>query len=66
MQEEINAGERESELLHETLSKESEGLDEFSIEDAQQIYGLAGNLALALEELEEMQTNRTQEMRRLK
>lgn len=66
LQEDINSGNRENDLLLETLSKESEGLDEFSIEDAQQIYGLAGNLELALEELEQLQANRTQEMRRLK
>ncbi|MBX9723980.1 MAG: hypothetical protein K2X81_21420, partial [Candidatus Obscuribacterales bacterium] len=63
---EIMASIKEANLLKEQYSKHAAGLDQYVLEDAQQLYGLAKNLQAAQEELEQLQLDRAKEMRRVK
>lgn len=66
LDEDICASNKERERVAASYAKEAEGLGQLLTEDAQQLYGLAKILTAAQEDLERLNLERTQEMRRLK
>jgi hypothetical protein len=64
--EDIAGSQKETDIVEESLNKEAEGLEQFLIEDAQQLYGLGKIFATAQQELVQLRLDRTKEMRRLK
>ena len=66
LSEEIAASRKELEFIEEACAKDTVGLEQFLIEDAQQLYGLATVHSSAQQEIVQLRSDRTQEMRRLK
>lgn len=64
--EEISAGETEIIALQSSFLAGAGAIQEFSIEDAQQLYGLAKIIESANSEVEQLQHDRAKEMRRVK
>ncbi len=57
---------KEVQQFEEIFKDRAEGLDQFSIEDSQELYSLSKNLQASQEELEQLQIERAKEMRRVK
>ena len=64
--EELLKSMKEAQVLEETRPTSGEELEQFSIEDTQQLYSIAKTMAAAQEEIEQHQLERAQEMRRVK